>query len=41
MGTIFFDHQKDDCRRPQLPPNYAPRGETVTEAYIHKALTKI
>jgi hypothetical protein len=23
------------------PPNYVPRGETVTAAYIHKALAKI
>jgi hypothetical protein len=41
LGTIFFNHQKDDRRRPQLPPNYAPRGKTVTAAYIYKALAKI
>jgi hypothetical protein len=23
------------------PPNYVPRGETVTAAYIHKALAEI
>ncbi len=39
--TIFFNHQEDDRRRPPLPPNYAPRGKTVTAAYIHKALAKI
>jgi hypothetical protein len=41
LGTIFFNHQKDNRRRPPLPPNYAPRGKTVTAAYIHKALAKI
>jgi hypothetical protein len=28
-------------RRPLPPANYAPRGETVTAAYTHKALAKI
>jgi len=28
-------------RRLPPPPNYIPMGETVTAAYIHKALTKI
>ncbi len=28
-------------RWPPPPPNYAPRGKTVTAAYIHKALVKI
>jgi hypothetical protein len=37
----FFNHQQDDRRRLPLPPNYAPRGETVTSADIHKALAKI
>jgi hypothetical protein len=36
----FFNHQQDDRRRLPLPPNYAPRGETVTSAYIHKALAQ-
>ncbi len=37
----FLNHQQDDSRRLALPPNYAPRGKTVTSAYIHKALEKI
>jgi hypothetical protein len=28
-------------RRLPPPPNYVPRGKTVTSAYIHKALAKI
>jgi hypothetical protein len=28
-------------RRPPPPPNYVPRGKTITEVYIHKALAKI
>jgi hypothetical protein len=28
-------------RWPPPPPNYVPRGKTVTAPYIHKALAKI
>jgi hypothetical protein len=37
----FFQSPQDDRRRLPLPLNYAPRGETVTSADIHKALAKI
>ncbi len=41
LWTSFFNHQQDDRHRLPLPPNYVPRGETVTSADIHKALAKI
>ena len=34
----FFQSSR---RWPPPPPNYAPRGETASAAYIHKALEKI
>jgi hypothetical protein len=37
----FFQSPTRRHRRLPLPPNYAPRGETITSAYIHKALAKI
>jgi hypothetical protein len=37
----FFQSPTYDRRQLPLPPNYAPRGKTVTSAYIHKALAKI
>jgi hypothetical protein len=41
VNPSFFNHQQEDRRQLTLPPNYAPRGKTVTSAYIHKALAKM
>jgi hypothetical protein len=39
-NTCELDFSISDKTQPPLP-NYVPRGETTTAAYLHKALAKI